>query len=98
MVPVMPDVTDTASDVDARTPRTYLGWAVAVTVLFFLPTGLVAVFFGLRANSARADGRSDDALRAGRAARRWVVVTVIIGVIVDIAILAALLLLGAYSQ
>jgi hypothetical protein len=83
--------------VGGRTPRTYLGWSVAATVLCFLPLGLIAVVYSLRASSALADGRHAAAARAGRVARRWLVSAVIVGVVVDLVIVASLLLLGAYS-
>ncbi len=81
----------------AGAPRTYLGWAVAATVLCFLPLGLVALFFGLRTSSAVADGRLDDAVRSSRRARRWIVATVIVGGLTYLAIVGSLLLLGAFS-
>jgi hypothetical protein len=81
-----------------RAPRTYLGWGVATTVLCFVPLGLIAVIYGLRTSRALATGRVDDARRSSRVARRWVVATIIVGVLVDLVLVAALLLLGAFSS
>ena len=85
-----------------RNPATMLGvgvlwWAIATTALCFLPLGLVAVVYGLRA--ARAAERGDDALahRSWRVARRWVVAAILVGLAVDLFILAVLLLLGAFA-
>ena len=97
-VPVMPESTGTDdAGVDARPPRTYLGWAVASTALCFLPLGLIAIIYGLRTNSALAAGRVDDARRSSRNARRWVVGTIVVGLLVDLLLVASMLLLGAFS-
>ncbi|MBI1350580.1 MAG: hypothetical protein GC156_05620 [Actinomycetales bacterium] len=95
-VRLMPSTADTDT-AEGRVPRTYLGWGVAATVLCFLPLGLIVVLQGLRTNRALADGRMDDAARTSRSARRWLVVTIVVGVLVDLVIAAALLLLGAFS-
>jgi hypothetical protein len=73
-------------------PGTSLVWPIVVTILFFFPTGLVALWFSLKARSA------DDpavATRAGQVARRWVIVSVIVGLLCWVFIVAGLLLLGA---
>lgn len=93
----MPSTADTDT-AEERVPRTYLGWGVAATVLCFLPLGLIVVLQGLRTNRALADGRMDDAARTSRSARRWLVATIVVGVLVDLLIAAALLLLGAFSS
>jgi len=86
-----------------RNPATMLGvgvlwWAIATTALCFLPLGLVAVVYGLRA--IRAGERGDDAFaqRSWRVARRWVVATILVGLAIDLFILAILLLLGAFAS
>ena len=81
-----------------RVPRTYLGWGVASTALCFLPLGLIAVIYGLRTGRALAEDRLDDARRSSRTARRWVVVTIIVGLLVDLLLVGAMLLLGAFSS
>jgi TRAP-type mannitol/chloroaromatic compound transport system permease small subunit len=73
-------------------PRTYLVWSVVVTILFFLPTGLIALWFSLQARGA---DDPEAGRRAGRVARRWVVVTILIGVVLWGFVIAGLLLLGA---
>ena len=75
--------------------RTHLGWAVAVTVLCFLPVGLIAVFYGLRASRAVTAGDGDRARRLARVARRWIIVTVILGVLLDLTLVGVFALLGA---
>lgn len=78
--------------------RTHLGWAAAVTALCFLPLGLVAVVFSLRSARALDAGDEAGARRSARVARRWILATVIVGLIVDLGLLAVLLLLGAFSS
>lgn len=78
--------------------RTHLGWAAAVTALCFLPLGLVAVVYSLRSSRALEAGEEPKARKAARVARRWILTTVIVGVIVDGGLLAVLLLLGAFSS
>ena len=62
--------------------RTYLVWSLVATVLCFLPVGLVALYFGFRANQANVEGRGDDAARASIVARRWLVATAIVGALI----------------
>ncbi len=96
------------SDLDAQPPapdpsttdervRTHLGWAVAVSVLCFLPLGLVALAYGLRASSLAARGDLDRARRASRAARRWIIATAVVGLLVNAALATVLALMGAFS-
>lgn len=85
-----------------RRPDALLGlgllwWSVAVAALCFLPLGLVAVAFCLR--GARASERGDEALaqRSWRMARGWLIAAIVVGLVVDLFILAVLLLLGAFG-
>ena len=85
------------SRADPRPPRDHLGWALAATVLCFLPLGLVAVYFGLRSNRALAEGRIDDADRDSRRTRRWLIATLVVGLLVWATLTLSILLLGAFS-
>lgn len=82
---------------DAVPVRTHLGWAVVVSALCFLPLGLVALAYGLRASSAASRGDLDRARRSSRAALGWIIATVVVGLLVDVALVAGLALLGAFS-
>lgn len=73
-------------------------WAIAVTALCFLPLGLVAVAYCLRATAAADRGEQARALRSLHVARRWVVAAIVVGLVVDLLILAVLLLLGAFAR
>ena len=85
------------SRADQQPPRDHLGWALAATVLCFLPLGLVALYFGLRTNRAVAEGRVADAGRDSRRTRAWLIVTVVVGLLVWATLALAVLLLGAFS-
>ena len=78
--------------------RTHLGWAAVVSALCFLPVGLVAVGYSLASARALAAGDVERARRRARVARRWIIVTVIVGLLVDVALVAVLAFLGAFSS
>jgi len=79
-------------------PRTYLGWSLAMTVLCFLPLGLVALYHGWRTAQAIDAADLTVAARRSRRARRWLVATVIVGVVVDLVLFTVLVLMGAFAH
>lgn len=87
-----------ADDQPTPVPATHLGWAVAATALCFLPLGLVAVYYGLRTGRAVDQGRLDDAQRDSRRGRRWLIATIVVGLVLYAFLSAVLLLLGAFSD
>jgi hypothetical protein len=76
-------------------PRTYLGWSIASAVLCFLPTGLVAAWFGWQVSERAAAGNEAGAARASIVARRWLIVTIVLGLAAWVLIAVVLGLLGA---
>jgi heme/copper-type cytochrome/quinol oxidase subunit 2 len=94
-------MTDTAEPV-AETPdpvvRTYLGWAVAATVLCFLPLGLVGVYFGWRTQQDAAQGRLEAAAHHSQVAKGWVIATIVIGLAIYAFLSVVFALLGAFSR
>ena len=91
--PLAPD-----APADGGPVRTHLGWAAVVSAFCFLPIGLVALGYSLASARALAAGDAERARRRARVARRWIVVTVVVGLIVDAALLAVLAVLGAFSS
>ena len=79
-------------------PPTYLGWAIGVTAFCFLPFGLVAVYLGWRSAKATGNGDLARAERSSKAARCWLIAAVVVGVLLDLVIVAALGLLGAFPS
>jgi len=78
-------------------PRTYLWWAIAATAFCFAPFGLVAIWFGYRSLRAFEHEDPDAAQRASRIARRWLIITVIVGFIVNLLLLLIFGFMGAFS-
>jgi hypothetical protein len=83
---------------DLIPPRAYLGWGLVTTVLCFLPLGLVALYYGFRTNRAMLEGREEDARRASATTRRWLIATIVIGLLTWLLLALAVLLLGAFSS
>ena len=76
-------------------PKTYLPVAIIVTILGFMPFGVVAIIMALSVNSRWAKGDWDGARRASRAARAWAVAGVIAGLLF---VLASSLFAGVASS
>ena len=72
----------------AQPPKTYLVPAILVTLLCFLPTGVAAIVFASRVSSKLAIGDYAGAHEASRQARLWVIVSVAVGVVLGLIILA----------
>jgi hypothetical protein len=82
----------------ARIPATPWPWIILSTMLCFLPLGLVALGFGIRADRARQAGDLDRCRRSVRACRGWVIAAVSVGLVIDAIIAVTLLLLGAFPR
>ncbi|CAB4672235.1 unannotated protein [freshwater metagenome] len=78
-------------------PRTYLWWAVAATALCFFPFGIVALIFAIKTIAAVDRSDLDAANKSSKLARRWLKITVIVGVIVNGLILIIFGFMGAFS-
>ena len=83
---------------EAGRVRPFLPWAIASMVLCFLPLGVVSVVCAVRSDQAAAAG---DVIRAAglrRAAKRWAIAALVVGLVIDLVLLAFLLLLGAFGR
>jgi hypothetical protein len=94
----MPESADEVVETPDPAIRTHLGWAVASAMLCFLPTGIVALIYGLRTQRAVAEGRLDDAVRASRVGKRWLILTVVVGLLIYVCLTVVFVLLGAFSK
>jgi hypothetical protein len=81
---------------EGEAPPTYLGWAIAATALCFLPFGLLGAYYGWLSAEAANIGDGPMAERYSQAARRWIITAVGCGLLVDLVIVGALGLLGAF--
>ena len=86
----------TAIRPEGEAPPTYLGWAIAATALCSLPFGLVGAYYGWRSAEAANIGDGLMAERYSKVARRWIITAVVCGLLVDLVIVGALGLLGAF--
>jgi VIT1/CCC1 family predicted Fe2+/Mn2+ transporter len=94
----MSDSAEVVSVTPQHTVSTHLGWAVASAVLCFLPLGIIAVLYAVSSNKALAAGDVDRAVRKATVAKRWLIVTIVVGLVVDLFLLAGFVLLGAFSS
>jgi len=82
----------TPEAVSAHTTR-----AVIATMFFFLPVGLLAVYFSVKAQSAIRGGDSARAARAARISTRFSLVAFILGGLIYLFLAMAFLALGAFA-
>lgn len=75
----------------AQVPN-YLVWAILVTLLCFLPTGIVAIVYASQVGSKLAMGDVAGARDSSNKAKMWTIVSAVIGVVIG-----ALLFAGAAS-
>lgn len=64
-------------------PQTYLVWAVIMTVLCCLPTGVVAIIFSSQVTSKYYAGDIEGAQKASERAQIWIIVSFVLGVLVN---------------
>ncbi|MDA3022828.1 MAG: CD225/dispanin family protein [Actinomycetota bacterium] len=96
--PIVDPEADPETAGSGQLPSGHLGWAIAVAALGFLPFGVIAIVQALRTTAALRAGDLVSARKRSRAAKRWIIGTVVVAVLVDLVILGALLLLGAFAR
>ncbi len=92
-----PSASPEAAD-SGNSPSAHLGWAIVVAALGFLPLGVIAIIQALRTTSALRAGDLVSARKRARSAKRWIIGTAVVAVLVDLAIVGSLLLLGAFAS
>ena len=93
----MTDLELTTESETPRPPRTYIWWAIAATAFCFAPLGVVAIFFGYRTLRWIDLDNAERAERSSRLARRWLIVTVVVGLLINLTLLVVFGLMGAFS-
>ncbi len=79
-----------------QAPNNYLVWSILVTIFCCLPFGIVAIVKSSQVNGLWAQGRYAEAQASADSAKKWVVWSVVAGVIVII-INLILVAMGAYN-
>ncbi|MDE6226697.1 MAG: CD225/dispanin family protein [Muribaculaceae bacterium] len=62
-------------------PKSYLVWAIVVTILCCLVPGVVAIIFASQVSSKYYSGDIEGAKRASRNAEIWIIVSFVLGVL-----------------
>src|ERR1700758_3987632 len=68
----------------AQAPNNYLVWSILVTLFCCLPLGIVAIVKSSQVNGLWAQGRYAEAQASADSARKWVIWSVVIGLVVGI--------------
>jgi len=79
-----------------QAPNNYLVWSILVTLFCCLPFGIVAIVKSSQVNGLWAQGRYAEAQASAESAKKWVMWSVIVGIIV-IVINLILVAIGAYN-
>jgi hypothetical protein len=66
----------------------YLVWAILVTLLCFLPTGIVAIVYASQVGSKLAAGDVAGARDSSNKAKMWAIISAVIGIIIGAALFA----------
>ena len=79
-----------------QAPNNYLVWSILATLFCCLPFGIVAIVKSSQVNGLWAQGRYAEAQASAESAKRWVVWSAVIGVVVGI-IYGILMAFGALN-
>ncbi len=72
----------------AASVPTYLVWAILVTLLCFLPTGIVAIVYATQVSNKLAVGDVAGAMDSSGKAKMWCIISAVGGILVGIAVVA----------
>jgi Interferon-induced transmembrane protein len=75
----------------------YLPWSIAATLLCCLPAGIAAIYYSVKANSARATGSFDVARQQAQVARKWLIAAVVIGIVFTVVYLIIMIVGGIHA-
>ncbi len=65
----------------ARKPKSYLVWAIVVTILFNAIAGIVAIVYSFKVNSRWNRGDSDGSARASEVTQWWIAISIVVGLV-----------------
>ena len=64
-----------------REPDNYLVWAILSTVLCCLPLGIVSIVYSTKVSGLWAQGRYGEAQAASDNAKKWAIISAVVGVV-----------------
>lgn len=71
-----------------QSPNNYLVWSILVTIFCCIPFGIVAIVKSSQVNGLWAQGRYAEAQASADAAKKWVIWSVVVGLIVNAIVIA----------
>lgn len=93
------DTAHTPEKVDSgKLPSPHLGWAILVSAFGFLPLGIIAVIQAFRAGAALRADEVQRARKLATSAKWWIISAVVVGLLVDLVIVGAFMILGAFGN
>lgn len=66
-------------------PKSYLGWSIAVTILFNFIAGIVAIVYSCKVNSRWNRGDAQGAVRASERVQWWIAISIVVGLVTSVA-------------
>lgn len=79
---------------EGKMPPTYLVWSVVMTLLCCMPAGIAAIVFSCQVSSKFYAGDMEGAERASRNAEIWIIVSFVLGVMLNTLYLPLMLMMG----
>ena len=65
-------------------PDSYLVWAILSTVCCCLPFGIVSIVYAAKVDGLYRAGQYDEAQRASDDAKKWAIISVVVGSVVSV--------------
>lgn len=78
-------------------PESYLIWAILSTLLCCLPLGIVSILKANQVDSLWLNGRYDEATAASETAKKWVIITAVVGLASQVISFIIFLILAAFA-
>lgn len=80
-----------------QAPNNYLVWSILVTLFCCLPLGIVAIIKSTQVNGLWGQGRYAEAQAAADSAKKFVMWSVIIGIVVDVVYIGVMAATGGFE-
>lgn len=88
------DAKITGMDLRPTKPSSYLIGSILVMLFCFLPTGLVALIYSISVDNLYGYGKYDEAMRASKNAKNWIIASIVIMVAAWILVLIFVFVVG----